>query len=80
VGTQDNLGYWINAAKDGLFSPAAQKLGVYFGLTTSQLSAVLDFFSDAIKSLESIVFDNYYCKDGSECSGFNLAARQMMTS
>lgn len=75
-----NFGYWLDAASRSLYSPHAQKLGVYFGLTTSQLSAILDYLQQAMNSLKSIVFDNYYCKDGSDCNGFNLAARQMMTS
>jgi|JI6StandDraft_1071083.scaffolds.fasta_scaffold12639_3 hypothetical protein len=41
---------------------------------------MLDYFGRVIETLNGVVFDNFYCGDGSECSGFRLAARQIVTS
>lgn len=80
LNNQDNFAPWIIAARKGIVSEDAQKLGVYFGLTSSQLSSVMAFLGRVIRTLNGVVFDNFYCGDGTECSGFRLAARQLATS
>jgi hypothetical protein len=80
MGNPNNLDIWLNASQNTLYSTDAQYLGNYFTLTTPQLSFILDSFTNYSQTLNSILFENFYCYDRKGCTGFDLSITQMASS
>lgn len=86
MGTQDNIGYWVQAAQTSFsgsnlgFSNDAINLKDYFTLTDEQLFFVLAKFKNYITSIQRLIIKNHYCEGIANCNGRELAIRQIAES